>query len=129
MASLIKVLIISLSPESRSTRSSTLFRTRSFPLTLYLSQSQAIYKFNFKSAKLQAQFTTAIYKLRSTTGQMPALVHFKNFHFPPKPIFPFFQASDFHCARASFKESIPRRSQSVGPIPRIRASRKFWELK
>jgi hypothetical protein len=39
-----------------------------FPFTI------TIYKCNFKSANLQVQFTTAINKLRSTTGRMPALV-------------------------------------------------------
>jgi hypothetical protein len=52
--------------------------TRALPRELFLLQSQAIYKCNFKSANLQVQFTTAIYKLRSTTGQMPALVVAQN---------------------------------------------------
>jgi hypothetical protein len=46
----------------------------SFTRVLFLLQLRAIYKCNFKSAHLQVQFTSAIYKLRSTTGQMPALV-------------------------------------------------------
>jgi hypothetical protein len=54
--------------------------TRALPRELFLLQSQAIYKCNFKSANLQVQFTTAIYKLRSTTGQMPALVNSKSWH-------------------------------------------------
>jgi hypothetical protein len=46
-----------------------LFRER-----LYTCKSRAIYKCNFNSANLQVQFTTAIYKPCSTTGQMPTLV-------------------------------------------------------
>jgi hypothetical protein len=42
--------------------------SHALPLTFVLSRSPAIYKCNFTSANLKVQFTTAIYKLRSTTG-------------------------------------------------------------
>jgi hypothetical protein len=62
---------------SQGTR--TIFRARllssalPLPIALFLSQSHSTCKCIFKSANLQVQFTAAIYKLRSTTGEMPAL--------------------------------------------------------